>query len=185
MSYQRGSVILRLSSLFPGAIISAVTWVLAYLIRSDVHARSTRSLDRLRWQPRELRSEKLQNSGGAKGSSISWVAKFKGEIFRMQAIEWAVAKLQGDNLLLSAGKWAVAKLQGDKSASESSMDLSYPWISGPLCFPEEQRCPTFLEVSSRSGTEISSKFLKILGVVSPHLPVSKKFQRFCLVCKND
>ena len=35
-------------------------------------------------------------------------------------------------LLLSAGKWVVAKLQGDKSASQSSMELYYPWISGPL-----------------------------------------------------
>ena len=34
--------------------------------------------------------------------------------------------------LLSAWKWVVAKLQGDKSASQSSMELYYPWISGPL-----------------------------------------------------
>ena len=35
-------------------------------------------------------------------------------------------------LFLSAGKWAVAKSQGDKSASQSSMELYYQWISGPL-----------------------------------------------------
>ena len=35
-------------------------------------------------------------------------------------------------LCLAAGKWVVAKLQGDKSASQSSMELYYPWISGPL-----------------------------------------------------
>ena len=33
----------------------------------------------------------------AKGSSVSWVAKFKGDQkFRMQAVKRAVAKLQGD-----------------------------------------------------------------------------------------
>ena len=36
-------------------------------------------------------------------------------------------------LLLSAGIWVVGKSQGDKSASQSSMELYYPWISGPLC----------------------------------------------------
>ena len=35
-------------------------------------------------------------------------------------------------LRLSAGKWVVAKLQGDRSASQSSMQLYDPWISGPL-----------------------------------------------------
>ena len=35
--------------------------------------------------------------GVAKGSSVSWVAKFKGDKnFRAQAVKWAVAKLQGD-----------------------------------------------------------------------------------------
>ena len=33
-------------------------------------------------------------------------------------------------LLLSAGKGVVAMSQGDKSASQSSMEIYYPWISG-------------------------------------------------------
>ena len=40
-------------------------------------------------------------------------------------------------LLLSAGEWVVAKILGDKSASQSSMELYYPWNSGPhLRFPK-------------------------------------------------
>ena len=35
-------------------------------------------------------------------------------------------------LPLSAGYWVVAKLQWEKSASQASMELYYPWNSGPL-----------------------------------------------------
>ena len=43
--------------------------------------------------------------GVAQGSSISWVAKFKGDNkFRMQAVKWVVAKLQGEKTAPSAGK---------------------------------------------------------------------------------
>ena len=75
----------------------------------------------------------LQYWGVAKGSSVSWVAKFKGDknseckLSNGWSRSYKVIKL-----LLSAGKWVVAKLQGDKSASQSSMELYYPWISGPL-----------------------------------------------------
>ena len=71
--------------------------------------------------------------GVAKGSSVSWVAKFRGDknseckLSNGWSRSYKVIKL-----LLSAGKWVVAKLQGDKSASRSSMELCYPWISGPL-----------------------------------------------------
>ena len=54
--------------------------------------------------------------------------------FRMQAVKWVVAKLQGDKTTsFSAVICVVAKLlQGDRSASQSSMELYDPWISGPL-----------------------------------------------------
>ena len=58
----------------------------------------------------------IQKWGVVRGSSISWVAKFKGD------------KIQNGSCQMGV----VAKLQGDKSASQSSMELYYPWISGPL-----------------------------------------------------
>ena len=78
-------------------------------------------------------SKMSRDWGVAKGSSVSWVAKFKGyknsecKLSNEWSRSYKVAKL-----LASAGKWAVAKLQGDKSAPQSSMELYYPWISGPL-----------------------------------------------------
>ena len=71
--------------------------------------------------------------GVERGSSMSWVAKVKGE----NNSEFKLSKgwlrsYKVIKLLLSAGKWVVAKLQVDKSACQSSMELSYPWISGTL-----------------------------------------------------
>ena len=60
--------------------------------------------------------------GVAKGSSLSWVAKLKGEkhlerkLSNGQSRSYKVTKL-----LLSAGKCVVAKFQGDKS------DPNLPW----------------------------------------------------------
>ena len=82
---------------------------------------------------RILGSQCFQNGRVAKGSSVSWVAKFKGdknsECKLSNGWSWSYKEVK---LLLSAGKWVVAKLQWDKSASQSSMELHYPWISGPL-----------------------------------------------------
>ena len=76
----------------------------------------------------QLPNPKNTNSCGiAKGSSVSWVAKFKGgknsecKLSSGWSRSYKVIKL-----LLSAGKWVVAKLQGDKSAPHSSMELYYP-----------------------------------------------------------
>ena len=55
-----------------------------------------------------------------------------GPWMALPSVKWVVAELQGDKLLLPARKWVVAKSQGDKSASQSSMELYDPWISGPL-----------------------------------------------------
>ena len=67
----------------------------------------------------------------AQGSSISWVAKLKGDK-NAESFKWVVAKLKGDQTSSFCRKWVVAKLQGDRSASQSSMELCDPWISGPL-----------------------------------------------------
>ena len=66
--------------------------------------------------------------GVAKGSSVSWVAKFKGDKSSECKLsnEWS-RSYKEIKLLLSAGEWVVAKLQGDKSASQSSMELYYWW----------------------------------------------------------
>ena len=53
-----------------------------------------------------------ENWGVAEGSSVSWVAKFKGD--------------KNSGCKLSNG-WS-----RNKSASQSFMELCYPWISGPL-----------------------------------------------------
>ena len=88
--------------------------------------------------------------GVAKASSVSWVAKFKGDknseckLSNGWSQSYKVIKL-----LLSIGKCVVAKLQGDKSASHSSMELYYPWISGPL----EGSGPSSVEVSSEGFSE--------------------------------
>ena len=45
----------------------------------------------------DLHVNKVTISGVAKGSSISWVARLKGDkTFRQEAVKWVVAKLQGD-----------------------------------------------------------------------------------------
>ena len=76
----------------------------------------------------------LQKWGIAKGSSVSWVAKFKGDkISECKLSNGRARSYKAIKLLLSEGKWTVSKLQGDKSASQSSMELHYPCISGPLC----------------------------------------------------
>ena len=71
--------------------------------------------------------------GIAKGSSVSWVVKFKGD----KTSECTLSKGWSQSyrevkLLFSAGKRVVAILQGDETASLSSMELYDPWISGPL-----------------------------------------------------
>ena len=68
-----------------------------------------------------------------KGSSISWVAKFKGDKNSECKLSngW-LRSYKVMKLLLSPGKGVVEKLQGDKLVSQSSMELYYPWISGPL-----------------------------------------------------
>ena len=54
-----------------------------------------------------------------KGSSVSWVATFKGdEKFRMQAVKWVVAKLQGD--FLQGNEWS-------RSYREINRHPSLPW----------------------------------------------------------
>ena len=75
--------------------------------------------------------------GVPKGSSMWWVVKFKGkEISECKLSNGWSRSYREIKLLLSAGKWVVAKLQGDKSASQSSMELYDPWISGPSRIPE-------------------------------------------------
>ena len=56
-----------------------------------------------------------------KGSSVSWVAKFKEIKIQNANCQWVVAKLQGDEDASFCRKWVVTKLQGDKSASQ------FPW----------------------------------------------------------
>ena len=71
--------------------------------------------------------------GVAKGSSISWVAKFKrdnkSECKLSKGWSWSYKVIK---VLLLAWNWVVTKLQEDKSAPQSTMELYYPWISGPL-----------------------------------------------------
>ena len=65
-------------------------------------------------------------------------------------------------LLLSARTWVVAKLQGDKSASQSSMELYYTWISRPPIrfFPKSEGkdpAPQSAKKSEGSRHEIREK----------------------------
>ena len=77
----------------------------------------------------------VKDGGVAKLSSVSWVAKFKGDKnSEWKLSNWRSRSYREIKVLLSAGKWVVAKLQGDKSAPQSSTELYDPWISGPLCF---------------------------------------------------
>ena len=71
-------------------------------------------------------------------------------LFRMRAVKWVVAK--EIKPLLSAGKSAVAKLKGDNLASQSSMELYYPRISGP---PEALR---FLKIGLKCVTGNFTRF---------------------------
>ena len=74
--------------------------------------------------------------GVAKESSVSWVAKFKGDIKLQNAScqIWVVAELQGDNLLLSAGgKVSGREVTGWQiNIPVSHAELYDPWISGPF-----------------------------------------------------
>ena len=101
--------------------------------------------------------------GVAKGSSISWVAKFNGDkISECKLSTGRSRSYKVINLLLSAGIWVVAKLQGDKSASQSSMELithgfldpsalpdipcpSFPWFLGIPCFFSLRGFPCFFD----------------------------------------
>ena len=66
--------------------------------------------------------------GVGKGSSISWVVKFKGD----KSSEWKLSNGWSRSYREIKPLLLVAMLQGDTSASQSSMELYYPWISGPL-----------------------------------------------------
>ena len=72
--------------------------------------------------------------GVAKGSSISWVARFKGDKHSECKLSYGWSRNYREiKVLLFPGKRVVAKLQGDKSAHKSSMELYYPWKPpGPL-----------------------------------------------------
>ena len=88
--------------------------------------------------------------------------------FRTQAVKWVVAKLQGDKTASFCKEMSVAKLQGDKSASQSSMELYYPWISGPLCVSlggKERRIVFSTEGSFGRGQKLKTNFIcsNILG----------------------
>ena len=52
----------------------------------------------------------------------------------------------------------VAKLQGDKSASQSSVELYYPWISGPLV-PEKWMSAETFESPAVQSMAATVKFL--------------------------
>ena len=60
-------------------------------------------------------------------------------------------------MLLSARKWVVAKLQGDKSAPQSSMELYYPWISGPLRVSWAKQDKTRRDKTSQTGEKNEEK----------------------------
>ena len=62
------------------------------------------------------------------GSRSSWETKTRSARCWM-----GVREVMGRQNCFSLEEWVVAKLQGDKSASQSSMELCDPWISGPLC----------------------------------------------------
>ena len=65
--------------------------------------------------------------GVAKGCFVSWVAKLKGgRNSECRLSNGRSQSYKGIKLLL------FSKLQRDKSASQSSMELYYPWTSGPL-----------------------------------------------------
>ena len=71
----------------------------------------------------------VQNHGWgvAKGSSVSWVAKFKGgKTSECKLSNGWSRSYREIKLLLPAGKRVVAKLQGDKSASQSSYGTLLP-----------------------------------------------------------
>ena len=89
-----------------------------------------------RWRPEMADFCPLSCWRVAKGSSISWVAKLKGDKHSecTPSNGWS-RSYREVKLLLSARKWMVAKLQGDKSA--------YPWISGPLCVSWSRKTAIF------------------------------------------
>ena len=69
--------------------------------------------------------------GAAKGSSISWVVKLKGDKTQNACCQMGGQEIK---LRLSARIWVVAKLQGDQSAPQSSIELYDPRISAPFRF---------------------------------------------------
>ena len=54
----------------------------------------------------------------------------------------------------------VAKMQGDKSASQSSMELYDPWISGPLCISCSSLCSVAEEQNQNRKPEPSELFFR-------------------------
>ena len=71
----------------------------------------------------------------AKGSSISWVAKFEGDKFRTRAVKRAVAKLQGDKTASLCRKMSGREVTGWQISVpifQWTMELYDPWIAGPL-----------------------------------------------------
>ena len=77
--------------------------------------------------------------GGGGGLQYVEVLHFMGrevqgrQNFRMQAVTWVVTKLQGDKSASFCMEMSGRKATGKKSASQSSMELYYLWISRPLC----------------------------------------------------
>ena len=76
--------------------------------------------------------------GVAKGSSVSWVAKFKGDKhFRMQAAKGVVAKLQGDKT--ASFSW---EMRSREVTGEINQHPNLPWnfithaFLDPSAFPE-------------------------------------------------
>ena len=82
--------------------------------------------------------------GVAKGSSISWLAKFKGDKTpECKLSNGRSRSYRETKLLLSSGIWVVTKIQGDKSASHSSMELMTHGFLDPSAFPDSTQCFTF------------------------------------------
>ena len=100
----------------------------------------------------------------------------------MQAVKWAaVAKLQGCKTSSFCGKWVVAKLQGDKSASQSSMELYFPWISGPLrCDPSDHLQESLGPLGPKSAVSVrGSPIQRTLRVQFSRLGLCKKTREGC------
>ena len=104
-----------------------------------------------------------------KGSSISWVAKLKGDETAERNLSngWS-RSYTAIKLLLSAGRCVVAKLQGDKSASQSCMELCLAHQNRTIAIASDFRVdgaksPEIPQKEGVLGSEIAARNRKSLA----------------------